>query len=150
MSTIDLTTKIAAPRHEVFDLSRSIDLHSESMAESAERAVGGVTSGLIEADQEVTWEARHFGLTFHMTSRIVEMERPDRFVDEQTDGPFRSWRHVHTFEDDGEGTSMADHIEYELRFGFLGTWVDRLVLRRYMTRLIAQRNTFIESAAESS
>ena len=32
---------------ELFDLSRSIDAHKQSMANSREEAVGGVTSGLI-------------------------------------------------------------------------------------------------------
>jgi hypothetical protein len=70
MPNIDLNIRIAAPRETVFDLSRSIDVHSASMAKSAERAVGGVTEGHIDLGEEVTWQARHFGLTFQMTSRL--------------------------------------------------------------------------------
>jgi hypothetical protein len=73
---------IQASPETVFDLSRSIDIHSGSMARSGEQAIRGVTSGLIEWGQQVTWQARHFGVTFRMTSRIIEMDRPVRFVDE--------------------------------------------------------------------
>jgi hypothetical protein len=45
-------TDIAAPTGVCFDLSRSIDLHLESMVASNERAVAGVTSGLICEGQE--------------------------------------------------------------------------------------------------
>ena len=38
--------------------------------------------------QTVTWQARHFGLPFRMTSKITEYERPTHFVDEQVSGPF--------------------------------------------------------------
>ena len=33
-------------------------------------------------DDEVTWSARHFGVPWRMTSKIVEYQRPDQFVDE--------------------------------------------------------------------
>ncbi len=63
MPRLTIGTEIAAPAERCFDLSRSIDFHLESMVASRERAVAGVTSGLIGAGQELSWEARHFGLT---------------------------------------------------------------------------------------
>lgn len=119
------------------------------MSKSAERAVDGTTEGHIELGEQVTWRARHFGFTFHMTSRITEMDRPRRFVDEQAAGPFNHWRHVHSFEAEADGTRMVDRIDYEAPFGLLGRAVDRLFLNRYLTNLIAQRNDFIKEAAES-
>ncbi|MFM7563387.1 MAG: cell division protein, partial [Planctomycetota bacterium] len=41
MPIITLTTAIAAPIETVFDLSRSIDLHIASTAQTNERAVAG-------------------------------------------------------------------------------------------------------------
>lgn len=150
MPNIDLNIWIAAPRETVFDLSRSIDVHSASMAKSAERAVGGVTEGHIDLGEEVTWQARHFGLTFQMTSRLTEIDRPKRFIDEQVTGPFTTWRHAHLFEAEAEGTRMTDRIEYEAPLGFLGRAVDGLFLNRYLTDLITRRNEFIKIAAEPS
>lgn len=48
MPTIHLTTFIAAPVNIVFDLSRHIDLHKESMISYKEEAVAGTRFGLIE------------------------------------------------------------------------------------------------------
>jgi uncharacterized protein (TIGR01777 family) len=43
------------------------------------------------------------------------------FVDEQTDGPFASWRHEHRFLSDGPERSMLeDRITYQLPFGPAG------------------------------
>lgn len=58
------------------------------MAKSREKAVGGVTAGLISLGEEVTWRAWHFGVPLHMTSRITEMVPSDYFVDEQIKGRF--------------------------------------------------------------
>src|SRR5690349_17359336 len=93
-----LRTELAGTMQQAFDLSRSIDAHLGSMADTGERAVGGVTSGLIGPGETVTWRARHFGVSWTMTSRITAFEEPHRFTDEQVSGPFRTFRHVHLFE----------------------------------------------------
>jgi hypothetical protein len=51
MTRIVLLTSIAAPIERCFDLARSIDLHMASTNWSGERAIAGVTSGLIGAGQ---------------------------------------------------------------------------------------------------
>src|SRR5438046_2193900 len=47
MLVIRLWTPIAAPPERVFDLARSIDAHQDSAEGTQERAVAGVTRGLI-------------------------------------------------------------------------------------------------------
>jgi uncharacterized protein len=42
------------------------------------------------------------------------------FADEQVHGPFRAWRHVHSFIPDGTGCTVHDRIEYKLPLGRLG------------------------------
>jgi hypothetical protein len=102
VSSIRLETLIAAPIGDCFHLSLSVDAHTASMSESGERAIGGVTSGMMKLGDTVTWRARHFGVAFRMTSAITSYEYPGRFVDEQQRGPFRRWWHEHTF------AAMAD------------------------------------------
>ena len=149
MPQFELTTVIEAPVERVFDLSLDIDVHTGSMAGSLERAVGGVTSGLIGLNQEVTWAARHFGIQWRMTSVISAYDRPARFVDQMTKGPFGKWWHEHRFTADGERTVMVDVIDYRSPLGPLGRLVDRLFLARYMRRLIVNRNDFIKQRAEA-
>src|SRR6266487_7011670 len=110
MRSIRLETVIAAPIGDCFDLSLSVDAHRASMSQSGERAIGGVTSGVMKLGDTVTWRARHFGIPVRMTSAITEYERPVRFVDEQQRGPFERWRHEHIFTavDDGTKTLMVD------------------------------------------
>jgi len=55
MLVIRLWTPIAAPSERVFDLARSIDAHQDSAGGTQERAVAGVTRGLIGLGEEVTW-----------------------------------------------------------------------------------------------
>ncbi|MDQ0868397.1 ligand-binding SRPBCC domain-containing protein [Arthrobacter sp. V1I9] len=138
-------TESALPPEKLFDLARSIDLHVDSQERSGERAVGGVTSGLIGEGQEVTWRARHFGIPITMTSGITEFTFPCSFTDEQIRGPFKSFRHVHEFEGTGTGSIMTDRVEFAAPFGLLGRVAERLVLHRYLHRLIRDRGHFLAS-----
>lgn len=118
------------------------------MADSGERAVGGVTGGLIGLGETVTWRAKHFGVPFTMTSRITEYEHPRRFVDEQQRGPFRRFRHEHLFDDVGGSTLMVDRISFGAPLWVVGDVVERAVLGRYLEKLIRERNGYLKNQAE--
>ena len=149
MPTIHLETFIRAPVELCFDLSRSVDVHMASTDHTGERAVAGITSGMMNLNDEVTWEAKHFWTRQRLTSRITAMERPRMFVDEMQRGAFKRWHHTHTFEARGEGTLMTDDADYASPLGLLGRIADRLFLERYMTRLLQVRNAHIKKVAEA-
>ncbi|WP_404289749.1 SRPBCC family protein [Glutamicibacter arilaitensis] len=139
----ECVTRTPMDRVEIFDRSRSIDVHRDSMASSQEQAIAGVTSGLISLGEQVTWKARHFGLSFRLTTQITEMKPSEMFIDEQLRGPFKSFHHVHEFYDLGGQTLMIDRVSFAAPFGPLGWLAERLVLGWYMPRLIRQRNKFL-------
>lgn len=150
MTRFAARTHIAAPPQRVFDLSLRIETHTAAMAASGEHAVGGVTSGQLSLGDTVTWEARHFGLTWRLTSVISAFDRPVSFTDEQVSGPFRRWHHVHRFEPDGQGgTVMHDIVEFAAPLGPLGRIAEFAVLNRYLPGLIRMRNEHIGEAARS-
>ncbi|PFG43570.1 hypothetical protein ATJ88_2269 [Isoptericola jiangsuensis] len=103
MPSFTLVTEIPAPPERCFAASLSVDAHTASMGASGERAVAGVTSGVLRPGDTVTWQARHFGLPFRMTARVTAHDAPHRFVDEQVSGPFRRWWHEHRFDDRRSG-----------------------------------------------
>ena len=149
MPRIELTPVIKAPSELCFDLSLDVELHTQSTG-AREEIVGGVRSGRMSLGDDVTWKAWHFGIPFRMASQITEYERPSRFVDEQTRGPFASWRHEHRFEERGGGTLMTDVVDYRSPFGPIGSLVDRIRLERYMVELLERRNEFLRQAAEAA
>ena len=149
MPVIELSTAIAAPIERVFDLARSIDLHTASTQGTGERAVAGVTSGLIGPGEEVTWRARHFGIWQTLTSRITAYERPSHFADTMQRGAFRRMEHHHYFESSAGGTVMRDIFTYESPLGILGCVADLIFLKRYMRSFLIERNRVIKEVAQS-
>jgi ligand-binding SRPBCC domain-containing protein len=127
----------------------SIDLHIESTAGTRERAVAGVTTGLIANGESVTWRGRHFGLMLQHTSKITRYEPPAFFQDVMTAGLFQSFEHDHRFQEQDGETVMRDELRFSAPFGVLGLMMERLVLRTYLTRFLLGRNEFVKKVAES-
>lgn len=148
MPTIELITTINAPIRRCFDLARSIELHSVSTPGTNEKAIAGVTKGLVNKDEQVTWRAKHLGITQNLSSKISAMEAPFFFEDIMLKGVFKKIRHGHFFEQRGEQTIMKDVFEYEAPLGFLGRLADVLFLKKYMKRFLEVRNALIKEVAE--
>jgi ligand-binding SRPBCC domain-containing protein len=98
MGQIAIWTDIRAPIERCFDLARDVEVHCATSSFTHERVMPpGRTAGLLELNDTVTFEGRHFGVRLKMTARIVEMKRPFHFIDELIDGPFVWFRHDHRF-----------------------------------------------------
>ncbi len=149
MTEIRLTTHIKALSEVCFDLSRSVTVHKQSVATTQERIVGGISTGLMELGDTVTWEANHLGKKRQLTVRMAEMNNPVSFTDEMVRGSFKSMRHEHYFKPIENGTLMIDIFRYETPYGIIGKLVDKLVLKKHMQTLLKERNAFIKSVAES-
>jgi ligand-binding SRPBCC domain-containing protein len=140
---------IQAPIETCFDLARNIDVHTRTVwKHTNERAVGGVTRGMIGENETVTFQARHFLIKQRLTSRITQYRRPWYFVDQMVQGTFKSLKHEHLFEERGGTTLMTDRLTFEAPFGFVGRIVERWVLKGYMRRFIVHRNLQLKKLAE--
>ena len=148
MTTIHLITKINAPIKTVFDLNRNIDIHKLSTSKSNETAIAGVTSGLININETVTWRGKHFGVYLKHKSIISAMEIPNHFVDEMLEGRFKSFKHTHTFTEENEMTIMKDEIQYETPFGIFGKIFDKFLLKNHLTKFIKERNNYLKKLSE--
>jgi len=149
MPRICLKTTINAPIDIVFDLSRSIALHTVSTKQTNEEAIAGKTSGLIGLGESVTWRAKHLGFTQSLTSKVTDYNHPSFFADEMVDGVFKRFRHEHHFESHGNQTLMTDLFEYQSPLGVLGKLADFIFLKSYLCSFLKKRNTIIKEFAES-
>jgi ligand-binding SRPBCC domain-containing protein len=142
-------TFIAAPIERVFDLARDVEAHNRSASFSGERCVEpGRTSGLLELGDLVTFEGVHFGLRQRVTAKIIEVDRPRRFVDELVRSAFKRLRHEHDFEERDAGTLMRDTLEWTSPFGILGRIADALFVRRHMEWFVTTKQRALKAIAE--
>ena len=147
MGLIKLETKINQTPEICFDLSRSIDLHMESAISTDEKAIEGVTSGLMSLDDEVLWEAKHFGISWNLRVKISKFDRPNYFQDSQVEGIFKFFNHDHFFIEENGATLMKDEFHFECPFGIAGYFADPIVTG-HMKKFLSNRNQIIKKVAE--
>lgn len=141
---------INAPKEICFDLARNVEVHTKTTSHTKEIAVGGITEGLLEEGDTVTWEATHFFIRQRLTAKIVSMERPNQFKDTMVKGAFYSFNHTHDFLELPEGTLMIDTFDYKSPLGILGILADKLFLERYMKKFIISRSMELKKIAEKN
>ena len=149
MPVINLETQIKSDIKICFDLSRSIDLHKISTAKSKEEAIDGTMNGLINFGEFVTWQAFHFGIKEKLTSKITAFDSPYHFRDEQQKGAFKYIIHDHYFISDGNNVIMKDVFNFQSPLGFMGAITDKLILTKYLQKLLTERNNIIKEFAET-
>lgn len=141
---------IQAPIEICFDLARNVDVHIETSKRTKEKAISGVTSGLLEKGDTVTWQAVHLGVNQKLTAKVTEMTRPTIFVDVMVKGAFHSFTHTHQFIAKENGTMMIDTFEYKSPFGLVGKIADKLFLEKYMSNFINSRATALKEMSEKT
>ena len=139
---------LQTPILEVFDISRDISVHETSTKNTREKAIAGVTSGKIGLGETVTWRAKHFGIYLKHTSLISAFESPIYFVDEMTEGVFKSLHHEHIFKEIDGSTEMIDIFKYEVPYGIFGKLFNYFILKSYLTKFLKERNQHIKQKAE--
>ncbi|HTV60552.1 MAG TPA: SRPBCC family protein [Verrucomicrobiae bacterium] len=87
------------------------------------------------------------GIPLRWESRISVWEPPRRFVDEQTRGPYRLWRHEHLFAERGCGTECSDHVEYATIGGAVA---NRFLVAPDLSRIFAYRKRKLEELFSGS
>ena len=149
MPTINLSTSIKSTIDICFDLATSIDLHKISTSHTNEQAIAGTAKGLIKLNDFVTWQATHFGIRQTLTSKITAYNRPFHFTDEQLKGAFKLIKHDHFFEQNRDEIIMKDVFKFESPLGLLGKLFNALILTKYLTKFLTDRNNQIKEFAET-
>ena len=84
------------------------------------------------------------GIPVRWRSQITLWQPPTLFVDEQLRGPYRLWRHRHTFHERNGGTLVEDYIEYAVPGG---TLVKKFLVEPDLKKIFAYRHQEIRRLA---
>ena len=125
-------------------------MHLLGTERTGERAVDGVTTGLIGPGQFVRWRAKHLGVRQHLTNKITAFDSPRYFQDTMVQGAFKFMQHDHFFTAISESQpGMRDRLTFAAPLSVLGNIAEQLFLKRYMDRFLRHRNEIVKQVAES-
>jgi ligand-binding SRPBCC domain-containing protein len=147
--TIRTQIEIKAPIELCFDMARNIELHTKTVwKHTKDRAIAGRTIGMIEAGEQVNFEATHFLIRQRLKSKIIEFNKPYKFVDQMVSGAFRTLNHKHEFMTVHNHTVMKDELTFEAPYGLAGKAAEMLILSRYMRNFLNYRNSQLKLVVE--
>ena len=149
MPTIVLETQINAPAETCFDLIRDPRIHTEATAETDKTPAPAGAAAWIGLGQTVTFEGSHLGMRQRLAFKVVEFDWPHSFVDEMTEGNFKSFKHIHEFLPADGGTLLRDTVTWTSPFGVVGRIIDKVVLENHLRNLIQTRNARLKEIAEA-
>ena len=85
------------------------------------------------------------GIPVKWTSIISHWDPPFGFVDEQTRGPYKYWRHEHIFVENNVGTLVTDRIWYRVPGGPLAPALNHFYVRKDLEKIFDYRAETIRS-----
>ncbi|HEY2364379.1 MAG TPA: SRPBCC family protein [Candidatus Angelobacter sp.] len=137
--TLVFTQQVARPLLEVFNFF--------SRAENLEELTPPwLNFRILNAEQQpvqqgtlIHYSLRLHGIPLRWTSEIVEWEPPHRFVDLQLRGPYKVWRHEHSFAARDGGTLISDTINLSLPLGLLGQLAYKIKVHSDVQEIFAFR-----------
>lgn len=81
-----------------------------------------------------------FKIPVFWQTEIIKVDEKKQFIDIQKKGPFKLWKHTHSFESIQNGVKMIDEVEYELPFGQLGNIFHKPLVLKNLQELFEFRS----------
>jgi|GEM_PF-1248065 len=137
MTILHYSTSLKAPLEKVFEWGSNLENLSFIQPGYFKILKGG---GIHEKGKKFVilfWEGLLPTLWF---GRISDFKQNSHFTDVSDFGLFKHWQHTHSFKALASGaTEISDHIEYELRGGFLGRYLDKLYVKSLLDKMYRGR-----------
>ena len=82
-----------------------------------------------------------FSIPVYWKTEIIKVDNKKEFIDIQSKGPFKLWKHTHQFIEKENGVLMIDSIVYELPFGKIGDIVNKPFVLKNLNELFEYRQS---------
>jgi ligand-binding SRPBCC domain-containing protein len=100
------------------------------------------TPRVITEGVRLNYRLRIHGVPIKWQSEITAWNPPQRFIDEQTKGPYKLWVHEHTFMDHEGGTLVCDNVRYSV---FCGPLVKTFLVGPDLDRIFKYRHKVLQT-----
>ena len=148
MMQFEHSSWIAAPVEIVFDFHKRRNILELLMPPDQKVQVISREGGL-EAGARVEFRIPLGPFRIRWVAHHVAYEEKRLFIDEQREGPFAAWVHVHRFEAENDGTRLMDSIELALPGGPVSEVLAGWAVKRKLRRMFEHRHRVTRRMCES-
>ncbi|MCA9076508.1 MAG: hypothetical protein KDA93_15900 [Planctomycetaceae bacterium] len=94
------------------------------------------------------FDIQGFGQTQSVVYEILEFERPERYLEQQVEGPMKQWIHEHLFIPEGDTTIVVDKVRFEPPGGLIGMLLTESRILESLDEGIFSRNQMLKQILE--
>ena len=94
---------------------------------------------------QINYKLKLHGIPIKWQSDITKWDPPNKFVDEQTKGPYTKWVHIHKFTETPQGILIKDRVEYQVPGGFVSNF---LYVRNQLNQIFDYRQNKMQEFFE--
>ena len=77
-------------------------------------------------------------------TEITDVNEPYSFVDIQKSGPYKFWRHEHTFVEKNNGIEMTDKVSYSIGYWIVGNIINEIIVSKKLKSIFEYRFTILD------
>ncbi|MGB9696240.1 MAG: SRPBCC family protein [Ignavibacteria bacterium] len=93
----------------------------------------------------IEYHLKPFGnFTIRWVTEITKIKKLEFFVDEQLEGPYKTWYHLHNFIPDNQGVWIIDDVKYTLPLDIIGRLFHNSLIKRRLNFIFNFRSSIIE------
>lgn len=111
---------IPYPKEKIFHFFGEAENLSLITPKTLNFSIRRVSTDTIQKGTLIDYRLKVHGVPLKWRTLIEEWNPYSQFVDLQLEGPYKSWRHTHTFHSVRGGTLMTDRVCYRLPLNFIG------------------------------
>lgn len=137
--TLTCTQWAPAPMEEVFPFFEDPHNLSKITPPGMGFHILSMQPDTIQKGARIVYRLHLMGISCKWHTLIQEWKPGEMFVDYQERGPYILWRHTHQFEVRENGVLMTDTVLYRVPFGWIGTLLHRLVIRKQIEAIFKYR-----------
>lgn len=136
MHVLEASTFLNAPIDKCFNAIRNHNDILNSIPKMKNSEVNSKLKGPIKLGNKIYILHDFFNAKITKVTKynVIGFIPPFKIVEEFTGFFFKNCKHIHEFEEKEDGVIMKDTIEYELSFGFIGSFLNK----KYVENLIRE------------
>lgn len=86
-----------------------------------------------------------FGIPMTWLSEVCHCDEPNYFIYQQRIGPFKFWSHEVRLTEYRDGILVEDIMFYAMPFGWLGSWINNVMIADRLDRIFAVRRDALQA-----
>ena len=126
---------VHTPRDEIFQFFSDAENLEHITPDSLQFKILSPLPIAMGEGTQIDYRLKIYGLPLRWQTEITVWDPPNRFIDSQLKGPYKTWIHEHIFIDIDDKCLIRDKVSYQLKGGILAPIINQILVQKDVTKI---------------